>query len=363
MADVPQWKKIKSDPLIRQRMVKRSAVLASIRRFFDVHEFLEVETPILVRHPGMEPNLDPLGATLKRDDGVEFPGFLITSPEYSMKKLLAGGLPRIFEITKCFRNGEPWSLAGAGEQGTHNPEFTMIEWYRADADYRAIMTDTEAMVSSVAREVVGSASLAYQGQPIELAAPWPRLTVAEAFDRYAGIDLGRGIDDPDRFRRAAADKGCQVSAGESFDDVYFKIFLRDIEPHLGAAEAGKPARPVILYEYPRSMAALARLKNDDRRYAERFEVYCRGLELGNAFSELNDAAEQRRRLEEESAERRRLHKYPYELDEQFIEAVAAMPDSAGIAFGIDRLVMLLTDAPSIRDVLFFPVSDLFQAGK
>jgi len=341
-------------------MTRRSAILAAIRRFFAYRDFLEVETPILVRYPGMEPNLDPFATRLRLEDGAEFPGFLITSPEYSMKKLLAGGLPRIFEITKCFRNGEPWSLADSGERGTHNPEFTMIEWYRANADYRAIMADTEEMVAAAAKEVAGTTGLVYQGQPIDFEPPWPRLTVAEAFKRYVGIDLDRGIDDHGWFRRAVADKGCPVADQEPFDDVFFKIFLRDIEPRLGAAEPGKPARPVILYEYPRSMAALARLKEADRRFAERFEVYCLGLELGNAFSELNDAVEQRRRLEEESAERRRLNKFPYELDEQFIEAVATMPDSAGIAFGVDRLVMLLTDAPSIRDVLFFPASDLFK---
>ena len=356
---VPQWKKIRTNAALRRRLEQRSAIIAAVRGFFADRGFLEVETPILVRYPGMETNLDPFAARLRRQDGREYAAHLITSPEYSLKKLLAAGFGRIFEITKCFRDGEPW--AGADdEQGTHNPEFTMIEWYRADADYRSMMADTEAMAAAVAEKTVGGTVVTHQGRTVDLRPPWPRLTMAEALDRYAGLDLGRGIDDPEWFRAAVRSKGCVVGDAEPFDDVFFKIFLRDVEPKLGlAARAGETARPVILYEYPRSMAALARLKSADKRYAERFEAYCLGLELGNAFSELNDAAEQRRRLEAESAERRRLGKSPWAIDEQFLEAVGLMPASAGIAFGLDRLVMLLTDAPSIRDVLFFPASDLF----
>jgi len=360
MKPTPQWKKIASDPASRERLVRRSAILAAVRQFFHGRDFLEAETPIMVRYPGMEPHLDPFATKLRRQDGDEFPAYLITSPEYSLKKLLAAGFGRVFEITKCFRNSEPWGEA-AGDRPTHNPEFTMIEWYRAGVDYSAIMRDLEELVAAMAEKNNGSARLSYQGQAIDLSAPWPRLTMAEAFSRHAGLDLGRAIGDPEWFRRAAGEKGHLVTGQDSFDDIFFKVFLKDIEPKLGLPAPGETAaRPVILYEYPRSMAALARLKPGDSRYAERFEAYCLGLELANAFSELNDAVEQRRRLEEESAERRRTGKVPYELDEQFLEAVAVMPDSAGIAFGLDRLVMLLTDAPSIRDVLFFPAEDLWE---
>ena len=350
----PNWRKLKSDAAFRARMEKRTAVIRAVRNFFASRGFLDVETPILVAHPGMEPHLEPLAATVKDEKGGGFPAHLITSPEYSMKKLLAAGFERIFEITKCFRNGEPWG-------GAHNPEFTMIEWYRARADYRSIMSDVEEMVVGVAIEAAGGARVVYQGRTVDLAPSWTRLSVAEAFDRHLGIDLGRAVDDPDRFRREAADRGVIVAAADSFDDLFFKLFLRDIEPKLGMPERpGAAAKPVILYEYPRSMAALARLKPDDARFAERFEVYCLGIELGNAFSELNDAAEQRRRLEEERDLRRRSGKPAFEIDEQFIEAVGLMPESAGIAFGLDRLVMLLADAPDIRDVLFFPASDIFS---
>jgi lysyl-tRNA synthetase class 2 len=231
----------------------------------------------------------------------------------------------------------------------------MIEWYRAEADYTDIMRDMEEMVAEVARRVTGSTRITYQGREIELAAPWTRITVAEAMQQYAGIDLARGIDDVEWFRAEIESKDCPTAPTDTFDDLFFRIFLRDVEPKLAGG-----VRPVILYEYPRSMAALARLKPEDGRFAERFESYAGGMELANAFSELNDAAEQRARLEEERQYREKLGKHGYGLDEQFLEAVGQMPKSAGIALGIDRLVMLLTDASSIKDVLFFPASDLFK---
>jgi lysyl-tRNA synthetase class 2 len=328
-------------------MAARSAIIAGIRAFFASRGFQEAETPTIVAHPGMEPHLDPFRTALARHDGATFDAGLVTSPEYSMKKLLAAGLPRIFEITRCYRNGEPWD-------GSHNPEFTMIEWYRANADYTAIMKDTEEMVAEVARKATGGTRISYGGKVIDLAPDWTRMTVAEAMDRYAGIDLEGGIDDHERFRAAVESKGCPTAPGDGFDDMFFRIFLRDVEPKLGTD------RPLILHEYPRSMAALARLKPGDPRFAERFEAYCGGMELCNAFSELNDSDEQRQRLEEESALRRGLGRRDFGIDEQFLEAVGMMPPAAGIALGVDRLVMLLTDAPAIRDVLFFPAGDLFN---
>ena len=345
--DMQNWERLRTDIAYRTKMEKRAMILAAVRDFFRSKHFLEVETPTLVSVPGMEPHLDPFRTSLMRIDGARRDAHLITSPEYSMKKLLAGGLERIFEITRSYRNGEPWD-------GGHNPEFTMIEWYRANADYTAIMSDLEQMVASIAKTVVSSEKVQYQGKEIDLSAPWSRMTVAEAFDRYAGIDLGRGIDDPEWFRGAVVAKDVLLQDSDSFDDVFFKLFLRDIEPKLGTD------RPVILYEYPRSMAALARIKSSDSRYAERFEAYCGGMELCNAFSELNDAAEQRRRLEEERTLRRTLGKDDYGVDEAFLKAVGMMPESAGIALGIDRLVMLLTDTATISDVLFFPARNIFS---
>lgn len=341
------WKRLKTDATFAQRMKKRSQIVSAVRGFFVSHDFLEVETPTVTALPGMEPHLDPFRTTVADYAGKPYDAYLITSPEYAMKKLLAGGLPRIFEIARCYRNGEPWD-------GSHNPEFSMLEWYRAEADYTDIMADMEQMVSEVAERVTGAKTIEYQGRSIDLSAPWPRMTVKEAMATHADIDLDHAIDDEAWFRREIENKGCPTGANDTFDDLFFRIFLRDVEPKLGID------RPLILCEYPRSMAALARMKPGDTRYAERFEAYCGGMELANAFSELNDEPEQRRRLDEERVLRQQLGKHVYGLDEQFLEAVGQMPKSAGIALGIDRLVMLLTNASAIRDVLFFPAGDLFE---
>ena len=357
----PNWKRAKTDPALRQRLFLRSKVLAETRRFFASQGFLEVDTPLLVRHPGMEPNLDPFETVVREADGRTHPAYLITSPEYSLKKLLAGGFGPLFQVSSCFRNREPWSSQAGGEGGRHNPEFTMVEWYRPETDYLSLMTDTEQLVSSVAFSVLGQMRLFWQGMAVDLTPPWPRLSVAEAFRQYADIDLLTGIDDPDGFRAAARDKGIAVQENDTFDDIFFRVFLQYIEPKLGIPNGeGGVAQPVILYDYPRSMASLSKIKAADGRLAERLEVYCCGLELANGFSELTDAAEQRRRLTEEQAERRRFGKPVPEIDEQFIEAVGLMPKAAGIAFGLDRLVMLLTDSRQIRDVMFFPAEDLFE---
>jgi len=271
-----------------------------------------VETPLLVAHPGMEPHLEVFETELRTASGRRSRAFLTTSPEYAMKKLLAAGLPRIFQVCKAFRNGEEVSRG-------HNPEFTMLEWYRANADYTALMDDCEALLG-------------------ELGSPGPieRLSVEEAFRRYAGLSL----DDlaPD--------------AETTWEQAFHLVLLDKVEPHL---------RRTILYDYPIQLAALARAKPSDPRFAERFELYVGGLELANAFSELVDPVEQRRRLEAERKERMALGRTVYDLDEDFIRALeVGMPPSAGIALGVDRLVMLLAGASSIRDVLWFPGDEVFN---
>jgi lysyl-tRNA synthetase class 2 len=341
------WKRFQSDREFRARMKLRSEAVFGIRRFFRDRGFMEVETPVMVAHPDTEPTIDPFVTKVVRNDGTEFQAHLITSPEYSCKKLLTAGYRNLFEIARCFRNGEPWG-------GTHNPEFTMVEWYRAGADYRVLMEDLEQLVQGLAEDLLSTTAIMYQGKEIDLSAPWPRLSVLEAFAEYADINLEPLLNDDEAFKAAARDKGHEVSDSDTFDDIFFRVFLRDIESMLGLD------KPVILYDYPVQMAALSRAKPEDPRLAERFEAYVCGLELCNAFSELTDAAEQQRRLEKDVATRAALGKECLSVDEQFLDAVDQMPESAGISLGVDRLVMLLTDAPTIRDVLFFPVGDLFN---
>ena len=271
---------------------ERARVLRQIRAFFDARGFTEVETPVRIPAPAPEPHIDcpPSGDW-----------FLRASPELQMKKLLAAGMERIYQIGPCFR---------AGEKGRrHSPEFTMLEWYRANADYSDIARDAEELVAEVLRPR-GSAAL-------------PRMTVREAYLRWAGWDPVEAWDQ-DRFDFDMATK---------------------IEPNL-------PKGPLFLMDYPAPAASLARLKADDPRVAERWELYVDGLELANAFTELTDPVEQRRRFESARAERRALGEADYPLDEEFLDALARMPPSGGVALGVDRLVMLACGVRDISDVRF-----------
>lgn len=322
----PTWRRVREGRQPLEPLLVRERVVDGIRAFFKEQGFREVETPLLVAHPGMEPHLEVFEARVGKSRA-----FLTTSPEYAMKKLLAAGLERTFQLCKAFRDEPPSSR--------HNPEFTMLEWYRANADYTAIMADCEGLLRRLAGD-----SLTYQGETIDLASPFERLTVREAFRRHAGVEL-------EEIEAGARARGYQTE-GATWEQLYHQLFLNEVEPKLG-----RP-RPTILCEYPAEMAALARVVDG---HAERFELYVAGVELGNAFSELTDAAEQRRRLEVEREERRAAGRVLYDIDEDFIAALAVgIPPSAGIAVGVDRLVMLLADRASIRDVLWFPADEVFE---
>jgi len=319
----------------------RARLSAEVRAHLGSSGYEEVETPCLAPAPGMEPHLHPFEtAFVPEGGGAPRPLWLLTSPEYAMKRLLAEGFPRVFQLSRVFRNGEV--------SATHNPEFTMLEFYRSGADHHAIMDDLERLVAACARAFPG----AHRG--VDLSAPFERLTCAEAFRRHAGVDLAAcvrpdGQGEGDALRAAARAAGHDAGpAGEPFEDAFFRLMLDAVEPRLGVG------RPTFLTAWPASMAALARLQADDPRWADRFELYAGGLELANGFHELNDAAEQRRRLVAEQEERRRLGRSVLPLDEPFLEAVGRMPQAGGVAVGFDRLLMLLTGARSIEDVLLFP---------
>ena len=287
----------------------RATMIRAIRRFFLDQDFLEIETPIRIPAPAPEAHIDAVAS-----DGW----FLHSSPELCMKRLLAAGYPKIFQICRCFR---------AGERGSrHLPEFTMLEWYRAQADYRALMDDCEALITRVAAELGRDGGLSRQGRRIDLKPPWERITVREAFTRYAPLSADEAL------RR----------------DCFDEIMVSAIEPRLGGDH------PVFLYEYPAALSALARLKPDDPGLAERFELYIASLELANAFSELTDAAEQRRRFEEAARDRLRNNRPAYPMPEPFLAALSGMPLSAGIALGVDRLAMLFAEKAEIDAVVAFP---------
>ena len=297
----------------KKALENRAATINAVRDFFRERQYLEVETPYRIPAPAPESHIDAIPT-----DGW----FLHTSPELCMKRLLAAGYPRIFQISHCWREGE------RGRR--HISEFTMLEWYRAGAEYNGLMDETEALVKSVVRKVKGRSTLTYQRRRIGLSRAWPRLTVQDAYQCYSGVSAEGSLADA------------------SFDE----RMVRDIEPQLGYPV------PTFLYDYPASRGSLARLRADNPSVAERFELYIAGMELANGFSELVNAAEQRQRFVAEEAYRRSMGKRPYPTAVKFLQELEYMPPSAGIALGVDRLVMLLQDTDSIDEVVAFTPEEL-----
>jgi elongation factor P--(R)-beta-lysine ligase len=327
-------------------LAARRRIIAAIRAFFAERDFVEVDTPALQVSPGLEPHLMAFATGLSEPGERPQPRYLHTSPEFAMKKLLVAGVPRLFQLAHCFRNGE--------RGRTHHPEFTMLEWYRAGASYRDLMADCEALLRACLG-AAGTRQFAWQDKTAEPTAAWEYLSVAAAFAREVHIDLLATAPDPmqpslDRLAEAARPLGITPHPGDTWEDLFFRIFLERIEPKLGIGA------PTILYDYPISMAALARAKPGDTRLAERFELYVAGLELANAFGELTDAATQRARFLADQEKKRARYGIAYPVDEDFLAALAyGMPQSAGIALGVDRVVMLATGAEHIEEVLWAPV--------
>lgn len=316
----------------------RSNVVKALRRFFDERGFLEVQTPRLVGLPGQEPYLEPMWSEVTQADGTTHRAALITSPEYAMKRLLAAGFDKIYDLGPCFRNDEPWD-------GTHDPEFLMCEWYEKGVGLPELMDRTEGMV----RYVISSEA---EGVPMT-EKPFRRMTVREAMMEYAHVDIETMLDDREALAEACREHHQTVNASDTWDDLFFKIFLSEVEPKLGET-------PTFLYRYPASMAALAKRDPDDPRYALRTELYIGGLELCNGFVELSDPVEQRKRFEEEQALRASLGKETWPIDERFMEALSKMGEAAGMAFGVDRLAMLVAGTDSISDLMPIAVRERFQ---
>lgn len=320
-----------------------------MRSWFEGQGFTEVETPALQVSPGNEAHLHAFATEAIGNSGARTPFFLHTSPEFTAKKLLASGERRIFEMARVWRNRERGPL--------HHPEFTMLEWYRAEEPYAAIMADCASLLA-LAAEAAGARTLTFRGHTADPFVAPERLTLAEAFERFARIDLLKsvgadGATDREALAAAALGQGIRVAADDTWADVFSRVLVEKIEPNLGIG------RPTILCEYPTAEAALARPTAHDPRVAERFELYACGVELANCFGELTDPAEQRRRFEAEMAEKARVYGERYPLDEDFLAALALMPEASGGALGFDRLVMLATGAQRIEQVLWAPVADAF----
>jgi lysyl-tRNA synthetase class 2 len=319
-----------------------------MRAWFGAREFVEVETPALQVSPGNEAHLHAFATEAIDLSGVRAPLYLRTSPEFAAKKLLAAGEARTFELARVWRNRERGPL--------HHPEFTLLEWYRVGETYETLMADCASLLALVA-ETAGSKTLSFRGQSIDPLDEPERVTLAEAFDRFAGIDLLATVQtdgkvDRDALAAVAQGQDIRVAADDSWADVFSRVLVERIEPHLGRERA------TILCEYPVSEAALARPKASDPRVAERFELYACGVELANCFGEFTDAVEQRRRFEAEMAEKARVYGERYPIDEDFLAALATMPAASGGAMGLDRLVMLATGASRIEQVLWAPVAEV-----
>ena len=301
--------------LVRRKALleRRAALIHAVRQFFIGRGYLEVETPHRIPAPAPEIHIDALSSS---------GWYLHPSPELCMKRLLAAGYEKIFQICRCWRGGERGRL--------HLPEFTLLEWYRSGCDYFGLMTECEEMIRAVAKALNRGPCLRFQGRDIDLSGPWKRITVREAFNRYT--------------TRTAE----EALALGLFDEE----MVQEIEPNLGLGN------PTFLYDYPRQRGSLARLKADDPETAERFELYMGGIEIANAFSELNDPAEQRKRFEEEETLRRTLGKASYPSPERFLSELETLPPSAGIALGVDRLAMVFFDLATIDDVVAFTPEEL-----
>ncbi|KMO20934.1 EF-P lysine aminoacylase EpmA [Methylobacterium platani] len=335
----------------RPRLLARNRIAASLRAWFSERDFVEVEASALQVSPGNETHLSAFATTALGPDGLPHPFYLHTSPEFACKKLLAAGEPRLFSLGPVYRNRERGAL--------HHPEFTMLEWYRAGETYDGLMRDCADLLA-LAAERAGAATFAWRGIEADPFAAPERLAVAEAFRRHAGIDLLATVapdasTDREALAAALAAAGIRTAPDDTWADLFSRVMVERVEPALGRGRA------TILCEYPIPEAALARPSPADPRVAERFELYCCGVELANAFGELTDADEQRRRFAAEMDEKQRVYGERYPLDEDFLAALARMPEASGIALGFDRLVMLATGARRIEDVIWTPVAQYPRA--
>jgi lysyl-tRNA synthetase class 2 len=329
----------------RSFLAQRAKAMVAVRSFFAARAFVEVDTAILQVSPGNEAHIAAFATEFAGDDGMKSPFYLHSSPEFACKKLLAAGEQRIFSLGHVFRNAERGPL--------HHPEFTMLEWYRADEPYETLGRDCAELLAHVAK-ALDVESLAFRNAAADPFAEFEKLSVIDAFARYAGVDLAACLEpvtaSRDRLAAAARNAHVRVTEDDTWSDLFSKILSQCVEPHLGLGHA------VLLDDYPAAEAALAQLQPRDPRFAQRFELYACGVELANGFGELTDPVEQRRRFETEMAERQALYGSSYPIDEDFLAALPFMPQACGIALGFDRLVMLMTGASHIEQVLWTPLA-------
>ncbi len=339
MAKQSNWQKLRNGKLSWTLFRKRAQIIQSIRLFFKSEDFLEVEPPLLTPYPTLDNHIHPMKTCFHEDQENAHPLFLHTSPEHAMKKLLAGGAERIFYLGKVFRDRELTPF--------HNPEFTLLEWYRTDATYEKIIEDTENLICRVIRDCFSTEELIYQNQKIDLTLPWERRTIQELFQQETGIDLKESTS-IEGMRKSAANCGIHIQKNDDWETIFFKIYLEKIESKLGRTN------PLFIMDYPLQMGLMAKRKEEDLDVVERVELYIGGLELANGYSELTDPSEQQIRFLKDLKKKgkKSIH---YSIDNELLFALRmGLPNCAGMALGIDRLVMLMTNQTDIQQVILFP---------
>jgi len=340
---VSTWKELKDNPRLKEIYQKRTEIIRLTREFFWSQNFIETDTPVAVKLASQEPYLHPVELKIHDPYGKEEHFYLHTSPEFALKKLLAGGFSHIFEISKCFRDYEEFG-------GTHNTEFTMLEWYRSPGVMEEFMNDTENLFKYISQKLQVT-SCKYQEKKVSIVEDWERKTMKELWKEYVGVNLDNYLT-IEEIKKLAESKNYVVEKEAAYEDVFFKIFLNEIEPYLGIE------KPLFVYNYPGVMCSLSENCDDDVRYGKRAELYIAGLEIANGFGELVDATLQKEKLLQDQKLRNKLGKKVWDIDEDFISALeSGIPKSAGIALGVDRMVLLFTAAHDLNEVIFGSVSD------
>jgi len=337
------WRELKDNPRLKNVFDKKMDAVKAVRDFFWENGFKEAITPTALVSTDQEKYFDPIPVYFHEPNGQEHRLFLATSPEIGLKKLLAAGWTKIFQILQVFRDYEEFG-------NTHNPEFTMIEWYRGPGTYWEIMDDVENLYKYVAKKL-GVERLKYKEREIEIFTKWDRISMKELWQKHVGIDLDEYLT-AEKMKQLAKDRGYQVKDDDTYESNFYKIFLNEIESKLGVD------RPVFVYSFPALLASLCQDDPEHEGYVERFEFYVNGLELGNAYGELNDGKLQAQHLNENFEFRKKIGKMFYPVDEDFNQAVGqGMPKAGGIAIGIDRMIMLMTGAKDINEVIFESAKD------
>lgn len=340
------WRELKDNPRLKNIYETRLTITRLVREWFWAQDFVEAETPVAVRYASQEPYLSPFPVTVTNPEGKEFDMYLHSSPEYALKKLLAAGFSKVFELCKCFRNNENFG-------GIHNPEFTMLEWYRSPGTYHDFMNDLENLFKFVA-EKLKVTTVKYNGKEILVCTDWERLSMKEVWQKYLNVNLDEYLT-LEVITILARANGHEISGDFAYEDIFYKIFLNDIEPHLGLD------KPIFIYDYPTILTSLSQASKNDPRYSERAECYIGGLELCNGFGELTDAKMQSENLERDRALRHTLGKPTWPVDPDFIAALeSGITPTSGIALGVDRMVLLFTGANDINEVIFDSAFDQTQ---